>query len=127
MAGDGELVPAVDRAVVPSAPLTPGSEAGSGDGASTAGQSATHAPMQLETLAWSLANSYTVRPRPSTTIVPKRGRLCADGVGGGRRHRPGAAGSAGTAAGGSHGHAGRREDSMTILHVLNMIDFSLAA
>jgi hypothetical protein len=126
MADDGELVPAVDRAVVPSAPLTPGSEAGSGDGASTAGQSATHAPMQLETLAWSLANSYGAAAA-AATIVPKRGRLCADGVGGGRRYRPGAAGSAGTAAGGSHGQAGRREHSMTILHVLNMIGFSLAA
>ena len=56
--------------VVPSLPVTPGSDAGSDAGAGTGGQFAAHAAVQVDALVLSLAKSYTVRPRASTRIVP---------------------------------------------------------
>src|SRR5512138_164888 len=56
--------------VVPSVPVTPGSDAGSDAGAGTNGQLAAHAPVQVDALVLSLAKSYTVLPWASTRIVP---------------------------------------------------------
>src|SRR6266550_4104155 len=58
------------RMVVPSLPVTPGSDAGSDAGVGTNGQLAAHAPAQLDALVLSLAKSYTVLPWASTRIVP---------------------------------------------------------
>src|SRR4029077_15234438 len=56
--------------VVPSLPVTRGSEVGSDAGAGTNGQLAAHAPVQLDALVLSAAKSYTVLPFASTRIVP---------------------------------------------------------
>ena len=35
------------------------------------GQAATHAPAQADWLGWSFSNRYSVRPLPSTRIIPR--------------------------------------------------------
>src|SRR5919107_4372506 len=56
--------------VVPSLPVTPGSDAGSVAGAGTGGQAVAHAPVQVDALVVSAAKSYTVRPWELTMIMP---------------------------------------------------------
>jgi hypothetical protein len=57
VAGDGELPAAVARVLAPSLPVTPGRDVGSGLGAGTNGQLATHASKQVDTTVASLAKS----------------------------------------------------------------------